>query len=119
MENSEIKLPAQDKKTWLKFKNPCVTEIQTMEARDFCRLMFGLSAFNESDILEIEQTSQYLCAARLLLCKILGVSWSQVIKWGRYFQGKIPQCHKKTLWLYWQFHQRKEETSPKYLINLN
>ena len=86
-----------------------VRSIETLEPKQFCRLMFGLDCFNELDIQEIEQTNEYVNKARLLLCQVLGLRWNNVRNWGRNFQRKVPQNYQRTLWLYWQFHQNEQK----------
>lgn len=51
---------------------PCVTEIKTMEPRNFWRLMFGLNSYNEQDIVKVKTTSEYLCSAHLMYLENTG-----------------------------------------------
>lgn len=85
------------------------TTVGTLTPREFCRLIFGLDSFNESDIQELEQTSEYVNKARLLICQVLGVRWSHVRGWGRNFQKKIPDYYQRTLWLYWQLYKKEKK----------
>ena len=45
---------------------PCVTEIKTLEPRNFLRLMFGLNSYNEQGLVKVDTRSEYLCSARLM-----------------------------------------------------
>jgi hypothetical protein len=93
-----------------------VKTIETLEPKQFCRLMFGLDCFNESDIQEIEQTSEYVKKARLLICQVLGLRWDNVRNWGRNFQKKVPKQYKRTLWLYWQLYKNEKKQEDELLV---
>lgn len=93
-----------------------VKTIETLEPKQFCRLMFGLDCFNESDIQEIEQTSEYVKKARLLICQVLGLRWDNVRNWGRNFHKKVPKQYKRTLWLYWQLYKNEKKQEDELLV---
>ena len=110
--NSEFTLVASENH----LKTVKVKTIETLEPKQFCRLMFGLDSFNELDILELEQTSEYVNKARLLICQVLGIRWDNVRNWGRNFQRKIPLHYQKTLWLYWQLYKNEKKQEDNQLL---
>ena len=92
----------------IKIEDPSISRWKKLEPREFCRLMFGLNSFSESEIIKIEETYEYTQASRLILMEILGVSWKQVTNWGKFQSKKVPECHKKTLGLYWELHKTQK-----------
>ena len=105
-----VKLDQNQEISLINIPEPSITKIERMEPKRFCRLMFDLVDFPSSEIAKIEQSPQYIQASRLLLTNILEVSWQYVVNWSFLTQKsqKIPQCHQRTLWLYWEFYKRKK-----------
>ena len=69
---------------------PCVTEIKTIEPRNFWRLMFGLNSYNEQDIVKVETRSEYLCSARLMCWQNTGSEMESSNQMGQAFSRKNP-----------------------------
>ncbi len=114
-----VKLDQQKESCFINIPEPSITKIERMEPKQFCRLMFDLVALPEEEIAKIEQTPEYIQASRLLLTNILEVSWQYVVNWSFLTKEnqKIPQCHQRTLWLYWEFYKRKKIHERYFLEN--
>lgn len=81
-----------------------------LKPRQFCRFMFGLADLQEVETLKIEMQEDYLRRCRKLLSLILGLSYRQVSNWGGTIEFvRMPKCHQKTLWLYWEMYRSHKE----------
>ena len=100
-----------------KYNKVIVKRIEKLEPKQFCRLMFGKDSLDEGVLQELENTAEYLGKARWLLMQVLGVRLDHIRNWGRHFQKKVSDHHKRTLWIYWQWHKNEKKQEDELLVS--